>query len=438
MPDAHSSHSVAQEVMLVDAIKRLDKLRADRAAVHIHLSALVPSYRRDNYIRIAADTIVSGLRSVDGQLFILSNGDLLFLAKGGQPGVIEGAVDKLRTLFGSDPLVQFRERRGPTSFCTWYRLEEDYDALLWAAQRLLNDAEQAHANAAAPTSAPIRPDLLAKLDNSLGSTDISGMVRRQTVCFAGGRNSPLDPLFDELFVSIDDLQNTITPGIDLMGNRWLFQHLTHTLDRRMMNVLMRDGIPSARPFSLNLNIATVLSPEFARFESMIAPQLRGKLVIEMDRLDIFADMGAFIFARDYLHNRGFRLCLDGLTHQTLPFLNRARLGFDLVKLYWTPDGIDNMAPEVFPSVRALIAETGKESVILCRCETPLALETGTNLGIVMFQGRHIDSLLLSQKTPNGAQPPEPPPQPQAAAAPNLLVPVPPVMSYAGKGDGSDL
>jgi len=404
MPEAPPSRTLTQEMMLLDVAKRLEKYRIGRVALHIHLSDLVSSYKRNQYIRIATETFTASLANFEGQLFTLENNDLVFVARDTTAEMLEPAVNRLRVLFSEDPLVQFQApQEEQQAFCTWYNLETDYEAFLQATQKILQQAEDLREDPdfypgydRSKLISPIRPELLARLEQALNQTDVSNVVRRQTVCTLI-EHQPPQPLFEEIFVSIEDLQSIATPGIDLLSNRWLFQYLTQTLDKRVMSMLIRDGINSARPFSLNLNVATVLSTDFARFEAIITPQLRGRLVIEMNKLDVFSDMGAFLFARDYLHDRGFRICLDGLTHHTLPYYDRTRLGFDLIKIYWTPDSLDGMLEERIPDLRSVVMDAGQARTILCRCENEQAIELGQSLGIVMFQGRHVARMLGSSR-----------------------------------------
>ena len=71
----------------------------------------------------------------------------------------------------------------------------------------------------------------------------------------------------------------------------LFQHLTQSLDRRMLPQVLRDYANAERPFSLNLNISTILSEDFQRFDQGIGLGVRGRLVIELQKVDIFRRHG---------------------------------------------------------------------------------------------------------------------------------------------------
>ncbi len=389
--------------MLLDLVVRLDKLRAGRLAAHIHLSKLSKAYNSDRYMRIAIDSFNNYVAGFEGHLFPLKNGDLFFIAKDVTSTLLETAVNRIRLLFSQDPLLEQRGPRGGSAFCTYYNLEVDYADVLTLARTLSADVDKAaalaqdHPPKPLAQATPVRPEILSRLEHSLENVDVTNITRRQTVCTIIEGQEP-QPLFEEIFISIEDLQRVVTPGIDLAANTWLFRYLTQTLDRRVMLMLIRDGISTSRPFSLNLNVSTILTPEFARFETIISPQLRGRLVIEMNKLDVFSDMGAFLFARDYLHDHGFRLCLDGLTHHTMPFYSRSKLGFDLIKILWAPNALDIILPSMLPDIRNIIMETGQAHTILCRCDDETAIRVGQELGIVMFQGRYVDKALVSTRT----------------------------------------
>jgi EAL domain-containing protein (putative c-di-GMP-specific phosphodiesterase class I) len=153
-----------------------------------------------------------------------------------------------------------------------------------------------------------------------------------------------------------------------------------------------DDSALAHSYSLNLNVSTLLSPEFLAFDANLRTGARGSIIIEIEKIDIFADLGAYIFARDFVRERGYRLCLDGVTALTLPFIDRERLGVDLIKLFWSPDMIDNPDGERSRELLAALERTGKTRVILARCDGPAAIDFGQSVGIRLFQGRHLDRI----------------------------------------------
>jgi hypothetical protein len=371
-------------------------LREGRIGLHIHFSQLSQAYKQERYIRIATEAFGNYISGFEGFLFPLKNGDLFYVAKDVTATVLKTSAERIRLLFSQDALAEAYTERGEPAFYTLYDLEKDYDTLLKTMQSFLPKlsslpslTEQFNTQKG---KEPIHPGMLSKIELALETTDVSSLARSQTVCTLIDPTPP-QPLFEEIYISIEDLQKAILPQHDITSNYWLFRYMTQTLDQRVIQMLMRSDFTSTRPFSLNLNVQTVLSPEFSKFESIVTAQLRGRLVIELDIVDVISNMGAFIFARDYLHDHSFRLCLDGLTQHNLPFYSRSELGFDLMKILWTPNGLDTIQTSMLPEVRRIIMDSGQAHMILCRCDSDQAIKIGQDLGIVMFQGRAIDRQL---------------------------------------------
>jgi hypothetical protein len=394
----------SQEELLRDYAQRLSRHRDKRRAVHIHLSRLRPYNRRDHHLRIAASMFESMVASYEGQVFQLSSADLVFVCKGADAVDLDPAITKIRYLFSEDPLARDDSGGQPDRFCTWYDLTQDYDGFLRCANDLHADMEKRRAEARAPAVGPARkPDVpldpaeLGKIVTALSRADLSNVMRRQPVVALVPRQAPLH-VFNELYISIADLKKAIAPGVDLTSNRWLFQHLTETLDKRMLALVSR-GLESALSsrFSLNLNVATLLSPEFLAFDTSLKAAARGTLVIELQAVDIFADMNAYLFARDFARERGYRLCLDGLSHLSLGLIDRAKLGLDLIKIIWNTDMLDDPTGQRHEELRNFIATAGDSRVILARCDNDEAVRLGESLGIHLFQGRHIDTLVEKAK-----------------------------------------
>ena len=222
-------------------------------------------------------------------------------------------------------------------------------------------------------------------------------MRRQPVCALTPTSQLPQPVFRELYISIADLQQTVLPEFDLASNLWLFQHLTQTLDARMLSMLIRNDDSSiASSFSINLNVQTILSPPFLNFDSSLKAVARGTVVIELQKIDIFGDMGAYMFARDFMRERGYRICLDGLNHLTLQFIDRERLGLDLLKLTWSPDMADDPSGTRTAELKEHVDRCGRARIILTRVESDEAVRFGQTLGITMYQGRYIDKLLAGE------------------------------------------
>ena len=77
----------------------------------------------------------------------------------------------------------------------------------------------------------------------------------------------------------------------------------------------------------------------------------------------------------------------------MPYIDRERLGIDLVKVFWSPDLGDPARPERAAEVKAAIERVGKLRVIIAQCDNADAVRFGHDSGVHLFQGRYIDQLL---------------------------------------------
>jgi EAL domain-containing protein (putative c-di-GMP-specific phosphodiesterase class I) len=239
---------------------------------------------------------------------------------------------------------------------------------------------------------------LATIEKAIGQADLSSMISRQAICEVGADGRPV-PLFYELFTSIGALRQTLMPDQNFFADRWLFQYLTTMLDQRMLAWLAKnDDATLKHSFSLNINIASVLSQRFLDFDALLDKTRRNTIVIELQKVDVFSDVARFLFARDFLIDRGYRICLDGLTPLSLPFVDRATLGIELVKLHWTPELRQQVEGKDGERLREAIKATNPRRIIMMRCESDDAIELGHELGISLFQGYFLDHLLAEKIT----------------------------------------
>ena len=390
-----------QEALLLEYVQQLEKTRVGRKALHVHLSQLRPYNRRDNHLRTAAANFDPIARAANGQLFAVANGDLFFFYKAEVQAQVDAVVQRLRYLFGEDPLVTAEGADGK-EFASVLDAEKQYDDILYAARsvaetdtkRGAEEKTRMDARARLQTrqekGEPLTPEVLARIETALVRADLSNLVRRQFACAFDESGSP-NPIFSELFISIKDLRETLLPGVNLTANRWLFQHLTETLDKRMLALLTKtDRLTVSGDISFNINVRTLLAPEFMAFDENVSAGRRGGMIIELQKEDIFSDLSTYLFAREFVQDKGYRVCLDGLTYQTMDIIDRKRLGADMAKLVWTPEIAEN--PLAADRIRAMLDGGGK-TVVLCRCDTADAIEFGRSVGIELFQGRHIETMI---------------------------------------------
>ncbi len=393
----------SQEKLLVDYMHRLEKHKEGRGLVHVHLSQLRPFNRREQHIRVAAGHLEQMVQDMTGQLFTLKNADLFFVFKEEIRKSVEDALQRIRFLFSDDPLVDEEGENGRT-FATWYDADAQFEDIVQLVQNLADAEEKRQTEVRSRMDArqrlkekqkkgePMTPAVLAKVEESLSRADLSNLVRRQYICEVDSKMVPIQ-LFSELFISIQDLRETVLPGVNLVANRWLFAHLTETLDRRVLSMLMKtDAVSISGDISFNINVKTLLSQQFQIFDDNLSAARRGAIVIEVQKEDVFADLAAFLFAREFVQTKGYRLCLDGLTVETLSVIDRERLGTDMAKLVWHPNLVDG-GDDVQATLKGFVDRDGPEKWILCRCDSREAIDFGRKVGINQFQGRFVENLI---------------------------------------------
>jgi EAL domain-containing protein (putative c-di-GMP-specific phosphodiesterase class I) len=388
-----------EEQALLDHVTRLQRRYQGRGALHLHLSRLQPQNRRQPYLLAAASMFDSLARR--GQLFRLAAGDLVFIGKDVPEAELAEAAEKVRALFDEDSLTRGRAPGAADPFCTRFDLSTGYARFRAHVDSLVAAAEASAAAQPKPEPAPgrtplraARPSEIEQIQESLLQADLSGIVRRQPICAVMPGLTP-QPTCHEVYVSVADLARLVAPGVDLAANRWLFQHLTETLDRRVLALLPRwsDAAREDR-LSINLNLATVLSPAFLAFDAGLRVGARGSYVVEIQAFDALADAGDFAVARAFLRERSYAICLDGLSQVSATLINMARFEADFLKLTWKRQMLD-ASDERHAALARSLRTTGLQRAILCRCDAPVSVEYGQSLGITLFQGRYIDQLLSS-------------------------------------------
>ncbi|MBM3602249.1 MAG: EAL domain-containing protein [Alphaproteobacteria bacterium] len=400
------------ETSLSEAIGRLQQAPTPFGAVLLRYSLVPPSPRRAQFVQVAMHAFSNFTYKLAGASFAQKNFDCFFFFPLTNQPKVQQAVQKLRTLFSDEGV--FEEDGILQPFDSWFEVVRDGEELMRMARRYQDlaaklQAESGHAGAEGVWATPkvMTMDLdsksLSKIVDLLSNAKLNHFVRRQPVC-AVGFNQPVQAVFEECYVSFQDLQATVCPTINIYADKWLFQYLTGTVDKRMLHYAMEDLAEFTKtPVSLNLNVETLLSKQFLdldrRMTELAIP--RGRVVVELQRIDIFSDFGGFSFARDFLLERGYTICVDGMTQQSLQFIDRNQLKVDFVKMIWSPELTDSLPTRKLAEMKELVKRTGTARLILTRCDNETALRFGRSAGISLFQGRYFDQRLRVQKISDG-------------------------------------
>lgn len=374
-------------------------------ALQLKISLIEENLRNDNLLMTILSSFYDTLK-LNGQAFCLKNDDIFVIYNSNlNDNLIRALLIRIWMHFSNDlktvKAEQLLEKR--------YELPLDMDAFKYEIARIANGSSRTIQEKEGPQKfvAPLvyekqtklfTPEMLARVSKALQNTDFANMLRRQSVCIILDESYP-QPLFEEIFVSITDLGDSILPDISLTATPWLFQDLTETLDKRVLSSVSRhDDGAFTQGFSLNLNISTILSEEFRNFDNNIQSTFRNTIVLELQPIDIFSDLKSYLMARDFAQNLGYKICIDGVTENTLKFIDRERLAADYLKLMWSSD-----LPYALQEDKELadcLSNVGFNRAILCRIDDEKALKVAKQYNVTLFQGRYIQHL-ISQSPRNG-------------------------------------
>ncbi len=341
--------------------------------------------------------IIDNLRVFENErlcrLFLSEKEAFLFVSET-RPDDLKALLIKIRFLSGVQNTLP---KEGETYVI--FHLTEDFQKLMDQLKGMTTVPNKPVLTAVSPLtqvfqthtdSMPFTPALLGQLERALQHADLSNITRRQPVCAIVGKSPPLE-LFEEIYVALSDLRKALCPNVDIYESPWLLGRLLETLDRRVLeSIIHHDAGSFNKNFSLNLTVKTILGPDFQKFDETLNPTLKETVLLEIKQSDIFTDISAYLAARTFASNKGYRICIDTVTADSLLFLNREKLGADFIKLIWNQDLVSLAEDKAF--IQAL-KQNDPSRVVLCRIDDKVAVELGQAIGLSLFQGYYIQKLL---------------------------------------------
>lgn len=339
------------------------------------------------------------------QIFSLTNDDLVMIVNAGAQRDVNNILHRIRKLYEGNP-VTIENAETADKFTTWYDLSLDAAMAVHSFQQMRQEAQQAPAKGAAAGPPIMTPPMLDEVQKKLAFANVAPFIRDQVALRINAATKEASIEFYEFFLSVADIQRIVAPNINLLGDRWLFQDLSRTMDLRMLETVGRSPLARGTPsVSLNLNLETVLTPTFGEFIGRI--EKGQKVIVEVQVLDLLTNINMYLDIRNVLNSMGHAILIDGLSTTTLQMLDVASMKPDYAKIIWAPELLDMMDPESNRNAGHMVQEIGVEKVVLSRCDSPAALAWGLKSGIAVFQGHFLDSFNKSRKKPATAPAPAP-------------------------------
>ena len=345
---------------------------AAREVLHMRLAALGAELSQPHHRRQLRDAMDATLDPARVRVFDLPNGDVVAVAR--PPAtLLDGAEVALRRVL--DPGYAQAVRR--------LRLPEDAAQLLSTAAESLGLEPGTPAETLPGAGGPtLGTDGLAAAERALAAADLSSLTLGQTVCRLAPEDGTPVPLWEDRRIDWPGLAELLLPGRNLAAAPGLARRLARAAEARLLAELARPAAQAEwRPIGLSLAPATLESGGFERFAAALPAGRHAELTLALRPSDVLADPAAVTRSLPALRRRGFRLALDDAAPGFLALVPPARLGFDLVRLRWTPS-LPVAVPEV---LRKLLAET-PERVVLTAVDRPAAIAWGWEGGLRLFQG----------------------------------------------------
>ncbi|MCF6215100.1 MAG: EAL domain-containing protein [Emcibacter sp.] len=445
-----SSATPCQVDDLISAMREIKRHPEGYRGVHLHFSLLDRGHKQPYHRRTIATAFNKLIQSKSGQLFWTSGFDVVFICQDSSLAQLDIAILAARRAVEDSPIIKkYIEEGRDDELCEWYDLAKDMERFMHmvgglknavmspdtpeqtqesdqdgkkeppnapSLKSMINNLNQtlSHSEESKPprlktanvtkpsydpltkknASQPMGPMQLDQLERNLTNMDIDRMIADQTAFVVVGDENA-KPVFIEHYVSVNEIKESLLPTYDLRADKWLFKRLTRTFDTKIMQSLPAKNILRDQVISININVETVLTPEFDKFMALFKQKNNQPLILEMGMFDVISNIQNYYEARKKLSRLGCRITLDAIDIQALPVLDRELLSVDFLKISWQPDYKKLIGSAAQDKIIAAIAEHGNMRIILCHCDTESALEFGKSFGIHMYQGFLIDKKFKS-------------------------------------------
>lgn len=345
-----------------------------RRCLVLGLSHLPAELRRPHHIRLASDALDTLLLADRAQRFLLPNHDIAVVWRGMADSLLAASQEAVLAMFaGAEGVL-------PKAEAFWRVLELPEEAETLHDLAIASLAGVVAAAAELAPGVPFDPAALAALEAALAQADIARFVRRRRVC-AVQEDGAFHLAWEAREIALHELCAELAPGRDALAEPWLYRRLARTLDRRLLALLAGGGeLHAAPPFGLDLAVGSLLSADFLRFDAALPQTLRGRVMLGLEPADIFADLAAFLFARDFAHGRGYLLRLRLPTSELLATVPPIGLGLDLAEIVWSK------AAMMLPTD---LLDHAASRLVLTGADDRAAIAWGRANGVRLFEGRAV-------------------------------------------------
>lgn len=375
-------------------LKGIGQQPAGYRAAHLHVSQIPAAKKtRDNLSR--AISVLADVKNKykDGEIFLMKNVDILFITKEIGKPVLAAACEAVQQVFLGQLDASFTNvHGGENAFFTLFDLTTDYPLLLGWAEAAAGFAKATKDDGQDAPKPMIDVSVLARIKEDIHKIDITPMLFNQPVYFIDEQDKAV-VMFHEMYMSIRVLEEKFCPGQSLTARKGLFTDLTEELDIVVLRILA-DPVERGgrRRMSINVNIATLASSTFVKFDAELPPEARQGVVLEVNKTDVFENMRLYRELVPFLHDRGYRVLLDGLSFYNVAAIDFGGVDCDFAKIFWSGEAA-SMSDDILHRILTKVSERETPRFLMGRCDTAESIRFAKSAGIHLVQGRLVDHMV---------------------------------------------
>lgn len=371
-------------------VRRMQRSGLPCLAVNFILTAIDALAKDSKLLEETQKKLRSFASSSNGAYYEMSNGDVFLVWE--NPG--EAKLITNRAIDAAMP-----EYRANTNvFYLIYRMPESYALLRERTNSYVEEVRSRVQSSLGPEKVDESSGrLTAKNVDQIERLLVEADIRRY------GRSQPIyrdskgvwTAQAEEYFVSFEELRRENFPKLSVMQTEPLFLAICALLDQKLLGALTASYATIAgKVLNLNLSIASIMGSLFAQFVRCVPRDQRRLIGFELNCVDLLQDIAVTLGAVDVLRSEGFRIFIDGVSPNIVPFVNLERFQVDAIKINVSKD----LFPQfIDPAVRKGLERLTPNKIVFYRCDTENALALGREMGVSLFQGWFIDDLSSKKK-----------------------------------------
>jgi hypothetical protein len=232
-------------------------------------------------------------------------------------------------------------------------------------------------------------DRVVEVNQQIGTESFAKVfVRHQKMVEILPGGPPRD-VMREYFVGMDALKSHVFLDVELRGSGNIFNQLTITLDRLLLDAFA-DANPTRAACSINLNVESVFTRAFQNFLEEADKKSFDNMVFEFRQANVLQQYDEYEVAANLIASRKGGIAIDAVFPETVGIVNMQRLSANYAKIFWR-QGAETVLQGFAREIEEL--QNAGTQVILARVDDDLGIDVGHDLGITLFQGFYIDDML---------------------------------------------